>query len=125
MILTREEKLDIMRTLNWDYDVSSEEMLEVIEGSIPKAGPFDRSRLLVRSLERVSWHRLIALWGTDAVKELYTPALARRLRSPELRRTCDFAIAILRREPVSVARWGSECYKSLRDTVFSNRWYRS
>ncbi|MDR3337119.1 MAG: hypothetical protein LBT16_07940, partial [Treponema sp.] len=79
MELNREEKLKLMRNLNWDYKVSPEEMLAVLEGALEKAGPFDRGFLFQRSLERLPWHFLIALWGVEAAKELYTPELARRL----------------------------------------------
>ncbi|MDR1901908.1 MAG: hypothetical protein LBQ88_06485 [Treponema sp.] len=125
MILSRDEKLAVMRSLNWDYSTSPEDMLAVLEGRLPKAGPFDRNFLFVRSLERVSWHRLIALWGVEAVKELYTPELARRLFPRDLRRKYDFALAVLRREPVSVAGWGAERYKSKRHRFFSDRGNRS
>lgn len=40
-------------------------MLSVIEGKTPTAGPFDREKLFVRSLERLPWHRVILLWGLD------------------------------------------------------------
>jgi len=45
MELTREEKLEFMRTLNWDYLVTPEDMLYVLEGKKEKAGPFDRTFL--------------------------------------------------------------------------------
>jgi hypothetical protein len=121
MNLSHDEKLAIMTSLNWDYITSPEDMLAVAEGKIDKAGPFDRNFLFVRFLERVPWHRLIAFWGVDAVKELYTPEIARRLFPRDLRKKYDFALAILRREPVSVAEWGTERYKSKRNRFFSNR----
>ncbi|MDR1948731.1 MAG: hypothetical protein LBQ38_05010, partial [Spirochaetaceae bacterium] len=108
MNLSYEEKLAIMTSLNWDYTTPPEDMLAVAEGKIDKAGPFDRNFLFVRFLERVPWHRLIAFWGVEAVKELYTPEIARRLFPRELRKKYDFALAILRREPVSAAEWGTE-----------------
>ncbi|MDR1239171.1 MAG: hypothetical protein LBK27_03580, partial [Treponema sp.] len=107
MPLTREEKLKMMASLNWDYRVSPEDMLAVAEGKKDKAGPFDRNFLFVRFLERVPWHRLIAFWGVEAFKELYTPELARRLFPRDLRKKYDFAFAVLRREPVSAPEWGS------------------
>jgi hypothetical protein len=120
--LTHEEKIDMMRTLNWDYDVSPEDMLAVIEGRLEAASPFDRKRLMVRSLERLSWHCLVALWGgVEPFKELYTPELARRLWPKSRRREFDFAIAVLRGEPVPATRWGDGYYQSLRNRFFSDR----
>jgi len=125
MTLSREKKLELMCSLNWDYAVSPEDMLSIMEGRIEPAAPFDRKFLFVRSLERLPWHVTIGLWGVEAAKELYTPEIARRLWPKSLRTVYDFAFAILRREPVSLAEWGSQRSKELRDTFLSNRWNRA
>ena len=125
MKLSREEKLKLMRSLNWDYKVTPEEMLAVLEGEIEKAGPFDKTFLFVRSLQRLPWHYVIGLWGVEAAKELYTPEAAARLWPKSIRSTYDFAFAILRREPVSPTEWGSPRCRELQNTIFSHRWYRS
>jgi hypothetical protein len=114
-----------MHSLNWDYLDKPEDMLAVIEGSLASSGAFTREKLFVRSLERLSWYRIIGLWGVEEIKKLYTPELAGRIWPKDLRWRYDFALAILRREPVSVTRWGDEHYKQMRDTIFSNRWYRA
>ena len=121
--LTHEEKLKFMSTLNWDYLDKHEDMLAVIEGRLETSGAFTRDKLFVRSLERIPWHHLVGLWGIDAIKELYTPEIAKRLWPKETKRIYDFAVAILRGEPVSPARWGDEHYKQMWRPVFSNRWY--
>jgi hypothetical protein len=125
MTLSREEKLDMMRTLNWDYLDKSEDMLAVIEGNLDSSGAFTRDRLFVRSLERLSWYSIIGLWGVETVKRLYTPELAGRIWPKSMRQRYDFALAVLRRAPISTSRWGDEHYKQMRNTVFSNRWYRA
>jgi hypothetical protein len=115
----------MMKTLNWDYAVSPEDMLAVVEGKKARVGNFDQERIFVRSLERLSWHRLVALWGVEKIKTLYTPQVARRLRSPDFRREYDFAVGILRGEPVSVAGWGSERSKQLQNLFLSNWRHRN
>ena len=87
MILSQEKKLELIRSLNWDYDVSPEDMLSVIEGKPGTAAPFDRKFLFVRSLERLPWHYMIGLWGVETAKELYTPEIARRLWPKSRRET--------------------------------------
>jgi hypothetical protein len=124
MVLSREEKLAYMASLNWDYTTSPEDMLAVLEGRIKKAGPFDQKTLLVRSLERLHWEYVAALWGVEKIKELYTPELSRRIWPKGRRRLFDFAVGILRKEPVSPSGWGSEHSKSVRNTFFSDRWNR-
>jgi hypothetical protein len=119
--LSHEEKIKMMRSLNWDYLDKPEDMLAVVEGKKESSGAFNREKLFVRSLERLPWHRFIALWGTETVKNLYTPELAKRIWPKSRRCHYDFALAILRREPVPPAGWGSEYYKSERYRFFSNR----
>jgi hypothetical protein len=119
--LSHDEKIEILSSLNWDYTTPPEDMLAVAEGRLDKAGPFDRDFLFVRFLERVSWHRIIAFWGVEQVKNLYTPEVARRIWPQERRQHFDFALAILRREPVSPPEWGTQRYQSKRHRFFSNR----
>jgi hypothetical protein len=124
MTLSRDEKLNLMQSLNWDYDESHEDMLAIIEGTLEKSGPFTRDRLFVRSLERIPWHYIVMLWGVEAIKELYTEDVARRVWPHNRRKHFDFALAILRREPVSVAGWGDEYYKWMQRAFLPYRWNR-
>jgi hypothetical protein len=121
--MSREEKLEIMNSINWDYLDTPEDMLAVAEGRLETSGAFTRDKLFVRSLERLAWSRITGLWGLEAVKKLYTPELARRIWPKDLRQRYDFAIAILRREIVPIARWGDEYYRQMWHPVFSNRRY--
>ncbi|MCL2044504.1 MAG: hypothetical protein FWG89_10235 [Treponema sp.] len=121
--LTYEEKIKLMGNLNWDYLDKHEDMLAVIEGRLETSGAFTRDKLFVRSLERIPWHYIVGLWGIDTIKELYTPEIAQRLWPKDRRYHFDFAIAILRGDSVSTARWGDEHYKQMWCPIFSNRWY--
>jgi len=123
MNLSHEEKLKLMGNLNWDYLDTHEDMLSVIEGRLESSGAFTRDRLFVRSLERLPWHYVTALWGVETIKELYTPEIAKRIWPKDRRYHFDFALAVLRREPLPSARWGDEHYKQMWHPVFSNRWY--
>jgi hypothetical protein len=121
--LTYDEKIRFMGSLNWDYLDKPEDMLAVIEGRLETSGAFTREKLFVRSLERLPWHYVTALWGIDAIKELYTEEIARRIWPKSRRYHFDFALAVLRREPLPPARWGDVYFKSQRYRFFSNRWY--
>jgi hypothetical protein len=124
MTLNYDQKIHFIQSLNWDYLTPPEAMLDVLEGRSEKEGPFDRKTLLARSLVRIPWHYVVALWGVEQIKELYTPDLARRLFPRSLRRHYDFALAVLRKEPLSPAGWDSEYSKQLRHTFLSDRWNR-
>jgi len=123
MNLSREEKLNLMSSLNWDYLDTHEDMLSVIEGHLESSGAFTRDRLFVRSLERLPWHYVTALWGVETIKELYTEEIAKRIWPKERRFHFDFALAVLRKEPLPPSRWGDEHYKQMWRPVFSKRWY--
>jgi hypothetical protein len=121
--LSHKEKLELMGSLNWDYLDKPEDMLAVIEGRLETSGAFNREKLFVRSLERLTWYSILGLWGLEAIKKLYTPELAKRLWPKERKYHYDFALAVLRREPLPPARWGDEYFKQMWHPVFSNRWY--
>jgi len=123
MNLSHEERLDLMSSLNWDYLDTHEDMLSVIEGHLESSGAFNRDKLFVRSLERLPWHYVTALWGVETIKELYTEEIAKRIWPKERRYHFDFALAVLRKEPLPPSRWGTEHYKQMWRPIFSNRWY--
>ena len=121
MQLSYDEKIILMDTLNWDYRDSAEDMLAVIEGQLDNSGAFTQDKLFIRSLERLPWHYIVALWGVENIKRLYTSETANRVWPKERRYHFDFAIAVLRREPLPPSRWGHEYFKSKRHRFFSNR----
>ena len=120
-LLGHDEKIMLMGALNWDCLDTHEDMLAVIEGRLERSGTFTRDKLFVRSLERLPWHYVTALWGIEAIKELYTPEIANRIWPRERREHFDFALAVLRREPLPPSRWGVEYFKSQRHRFFSDR----
>ena len=122
--LTYEEKIKLMSNLNWDYLDKHEDMLAVIEGRLETSGAFTRDKLFVRSLERLPWHYVVALWGIETIKELYTTEIAQRIWPQSRRYHFDFALAVLRREPLPPTRWGNEHYQQMWRPVFSNRFYQ-
>jgi len=125
MTLSRDEKLSLMSNLNWDYRDTREDMLEVVEGRRESSGAFDRKKLFVRSLERIPWHYVVALWGVETMKALYTPEIRRRIWPPNRRDYFDFAFGVLRGEPVPAPGWGTERAQKLRYTFLSARWNRA
>ncbi|MCL2191599.1 MAG: hypothetical protein FWB79_06400, partial [Treponema sp.] len=91
-----DEKLKLMSSLNWDYLDKHQDMLAVVEGRLETSGAFTRDKLFVRSLERLPWHYVVALWGVETIKELYTPEIAGRIWPKDRRYHFDFALAVLR-----------------------------
>ena len=125
MKLSTQDKHDILAGISWDYTVSEKDLLDVINGKKEKAGPFTSEKLLVRCLERVSWHRIVALWGIENILKLYTPKLLMQIHSKELRKRYDTVFRLLRKEPLPASSWGSEYHKNLQHTFLSDRRYGS
>jgi hypothetical protein len=121
MALSYEEKLALMKHLNWDYLDKHEDMLAVIEGKLESSGCLTRDKLFVRSMERLSWYSFIDLWGIETIKMMYTPELARRIWPPSRRKHYDFAIGLLRGETLSATGWDFGYFKSPRHRFFSDR----
>jgi len=119
--LSNEEKLNLMSSLNWDYLDKYEDMLAVIEGKLESSGAFTQDKLFVRSLERLPWHYVTALWGIEKIKELYTPEIASRIWPKDRRYHFDFALAVLRRETLPPSRWGAIYFTTERFRFFSDR----
>jgi hypothetical protein len=130
MTLTHEEKLGLMRSLNWGYStVSSEDMLDVIEGRKEGSDPvwgFNRTNLFVLSLERLPWHYVVALWGVETMKQLYTAQINARIWPPSRRDYFDRAFKLLRGEPYESldsspsTGWSPEYRKTMQHTILSH-----
>ena len=123
LTLSDNEKLNLMRMLNWDYLDNHKDMLDVIEGRLDSSGALTQNKLFIRSLERLPWHYVTALWGVEAIKRLYTPETAMRIWPKERRRYFDYALSVLRRDPLPPAKWGDEYYQSMWRPFLSDRWY--
>jgi hypothetical protein len=119
------DRLELVKRLNWDYDIEPEMLLKVIDGAMMQAGPFNAERLLVRSLERLSWYSVIALWGTSRLSRFKMDAVLPRLRSSELRKRYEFAFKVLQGEIISPVGWCPELRSRVRNGFFSHRWDRA
>jgi hypothetical protein len=124
MELSHDEKIQLMHTLNWDNTTSYEDMLDIIEGRKEGKDPvwgFNRKNLFVRSLERLPWHYMVALWGVETMKQMYSPEINRRIWPPSRREYFDRAFKLLRGETLPSSGWGTPPYRSSRYRFFSTR----
>lgn len=124
-VKTMEKRFKILETLNWDMDVSKEELLDLVLGKVSDVGGITRETLFLRSLERVAWHNLFVLWNSaEECCGLYTEKVRRGLRNDESRQKYDFIFGLLRGEPVQTPEWGSEYCERIRNAFLSDRWNR-
>ncbi|MDR1975021.1 MAG: hypothetical protein LBQ31_10220 [Bacteroidales bacterium] len=117
-------KIELVKSLNWDYNISAEDILDVVENRKIKAGAFDKESIFLRSLERLNWSDIITLWDMEDMKNLYTSELSSKLFPRSLKQKYDITFSILRKHPVPFAGWGSERARKMQNTFLSHRWDR-
>ena len=119
-LTTIERKL---KSLLWDYVVDPAEAYEVLIGKRQQAGPFDREKLLIRLLERLSWYDLLEILSPEGVKNTLTPEIIHKLRFPYLKERYEFIRRILHAEPVSFTGWNPENRARVGAAFLSHRRY--
>jgi len=115
----------IIHKLNWDYIISSDEIIAVFRKEKEMAGHWDFEHLFIRALEKLSWYELIDLIGIDTIRCSLTPSIINQLRFPEQKLKYERIRKILQGETLSFAKWGVESRCRFKDTLFSLRWYRT
>ena len=120
-VLSDEQKMNLLTKLNWDYDVSYEDILKLIKGEKDSVGGFSQESLFARSLETFLWEDLVNLWGLDTCTSLYTEKVRRMIFSKHLREEYDAVFKVLRGEPLPVSGQSSENIEKLRSSLLFNR----
>ncbi len=90
MEFTREEKLSLMKSLMWDYDIPPEHCLEVLEGTREQAGHYDEYGLFRKMIESYRWYTVIRVLPPERVSELLTENLIAGLRFDWLNKQYTF-----------------------------------
>ena len=119
--LNAEQKKKLLSSLNWDYNVTPGQLLEVVEGKTPYAASFDRENLFARSLATFDWETIVDLWGLANCVALYTNKVRRMLFPRQLRDIYDRVFAVLRGDPLPPPKQSAEDLERLRTTLLSNR----
>ena len=115
----------IMKHVVWDYDIDPYQLHEVVLGLREKAGHFDRQRVLLRMLERLSWYDLLDLLGVDLLRTLLTPGTIAQIRRRDVRERYEHIKRVLHDEALPSSGWNPEYRERIRHTLLSDRWYRS
>ena len=113
----------IIQKLLWDYDISTEEVVQVIQGEKQKCIHWDFEKLFIRMLEKLNWYDLLYLLGATRIKKELTIARIEKIHNPSLRNHYARLRKILHGETVPFTKWGPEFSEKVKDSLFSNRWY--
>ncbi len=115
----------ILTLILWDYNISPEQVLNVIEGRQTTCGHWDFEAIFIRMLERLSWYDLLHVLGSERIKENLTTEIILRIHNLGQRKRYERIRKILSGKAVSFTSWGAQFSEEIKDTLFSNRWYNA
>lgn len=116
--MERSEKIAFLKSLMWDYNISAEQCLEVLEGKRERAGHYNAEILFKKMIESWRWFTILKFLPIDRIYELLSDDLLENLRDKKLVKHYRFLKNELQRELKielvndTGSRW--------RDTTFLN-----
>jgi len=87
---SREKKLELMRSLMWDYNIPPEHCLEVLEGKRKNAGHYDEDTLFRKLIESFSWFTVLGILSPERILELLSLEKIQKLRFKSLTKHYEF-----------------------------------
>ena len=85
----KDESRELVKKILWDYNISLDKVVDVIDGKREYAGHYNREKLFIKVLESFSWTTVLDIFSLSDVKELLTPGVVSKLRTPSLRDRYD------------------------------------
>ena len=85
-----EERLSLLRSLMWDYNIAPEHCLEVLEGKREKAGHYTEATLFRKLLESYSWFTILSIIPSERILQLLTNKTIQSLRFKSLKKRYEF-----------------------------------
>ena len=79
-----EERLSLMRSLMWDYNIPPEECLEVLEGKREKAGHYTEATLFRKLIESYPWFTILSIIPPERIIQLLTDQTIHSVRFKSL-----------------------------------------
>ena len=90
-----EEQQQTLGKIFWDYEFSGEELQDLLQGKILRAGHLDKEGLYSRMLSSLTWYSIVDLVGREHLADLLSDAVISRIHSRDLRRKYAVAKRIL------------------------------
>ena len=97
MLAPLEERLSLMRSLMWDYNIAPEHCLELLEGKREKAGHYTEATLFRKLLESYRWFTILKIIPPERILYLLTDNVIGSLRFKSLSERYVFIRKELRR----------------------------
>ncbi|OQX79168.1 MAG: hypothetical protein B6D56_07705 [Candidatus Omnitrophica bacterium 4484_70.1] len=85
------EKLkEELKKIVWDYEISLEELIQILEGR-KKSFSLNREKILARLLLSVNWYKLLEIFDPQVLKEILNDEVLKYIHIESLRQ--DFIYA--------------------------------
>jgi len=89
------EKLkEELKEIVWDYEVSLEELIQILEGR-KKSFSLNREKILARLLLSVNWYKLLEIFGPHILKEILNDEVLKYIHIESLRQDFVYAREVL------------------------------
>lgn len=120
-----EEIKNILKKIVWDYEISPKDIYLCLKDKIEKAGFYDKTALIIKMLENLSWYEIIEVIGFEEIKRYLTKENVNKIYPKGLRDKYAILRKLLYRETISSSGWDSKDNGVHRYPLLSNRWYCS
>src|SRR3972149_172780 len=90
MQFTHEQKIALMKSLMWDFPISPEHCLEVLEGTREKAGHYNQFTLFRKLIESFPWFTVMRILTLQRILQLLTDKTIYSLRFKSLQKRYEF-----------------------------------
>jgi hypothetical protein len=70
--MDKQQRHKVLQSVMWDYQISADDMAELLDGTIDKAGHYTRKMLFAKMLTGLPWFTIIQLLPVENVKEMLT-----------------------------------------------------
>ena len=83
-----------LKNIVWDYEVSLEELIQILEGR-KKSFSLNREKILARLLLSVNWYKLLEIFGPHILKEILNDEVLKYIHIESLRQDFIYAREVL------------------------------
>ncbi len=80
----RINKQQILKRINWNYNITNEDIETVMNCEQEYAGHRDYNNLLVRMFETLSWYELLEVFGKGELGNKLVPEILSKLRNSDM-----------------------------------------
>ena len=83
-------RLATIQRILWDYNISGEDCIAVLDGRQQAAGHYNEISIFIRLLESIPWYAIMDIIPMERIRILLTPETINKLRTEQLKKRYEF-----------------------------------